>query len=485
MKPTTGNLPIGKSETCYYSPFRFPAALTTLATDRMTAGELRAGASLAGVYGLRMLGLFFILPVFAVHAPTLRGGGDLTLVGIAIGGYGLTQGLLQIPFGMASDRWGRKPLIYAGLVVFAAGSFLGIGAGDIWTAIAARVLQGAGAINSVAMALAADLTREQHRTKVMAMIGATIGLMFAVSLVGAPLLYEALGMGAVFGLTGVLSLAAIAVVRYFVPDPAAAAPRARQAGHAGGRVIDAELVRLNFGIFVLHVVLYAMFVVVPPMLVRAGWPLAEHWKIYLPVLAVSFVLMVPAILYADRRNRPKPVLLGAVALLGVTLAVLAAGQSGAAALSALMLGFFVAFNILEAMLPALVSRTAPGHRRGFAIGVYNTTQTLGVFFGGLIGGALAEHVGAAGVFVTGAVLCGFWLVVASGMRGPRRAVNDLSSLTFSIASGVDLDRLGEALTRVQGVREAEVLGAQRIARLKVVPGEWDEGRVRKLVSGEV
>jgi MFS family permease len=451
----------------------------------MTAGELRAGASLAGVYGLRMLGLFFILPVFAVHAPTLRGGDNLTLVGLAIGGYGLTQGLLQIPFGMASDRWGRKPLIYAGLAVFAAGSFLGIGAGDIWTAIAARVLQGAGAINSVAMALAADLTREQHRTKIMAMIGATIGLMFAVSLVGAPLLYEALGMGAVFGLTGVLSLAAIAVVHYLVPDPAAAAPRAPEGGGVGSRLIDAQLVRLNFGIFVLHIVLYAMFVVVPPMLVHAGWPLAEHWKVYLPVLAVSFLLMVPAILYADRRNRPKPVLLGAVALLALTLAALGAGQSGSARLALLMLGFFVAFNILEAMLPALVSRMAPGHRRGFAIGVYNTTQTLGVFFGGLIGGGVAEHYGARAVFGTAAVLCVLWFVVALGMRDPRRPVNDLSSLTFTIASGVDIDRLGEALARVQGVRRAEVLGEQRIARVTVVTGEWDEGSVRKLVSGEV
>jgi MFS family permease len=450
----------------------------------MTAGELRAGASLASVYGLRMLGLFFILPVFAVHAHTLRGGDDLTLVGIAIGGYGLAQGILQIPFGMASDRWGRKPLIYAGLVVFAAGSFLGIGAGDIWTAIAARLLQGAGAINSVAMALAADLTREQHRTKIMAMIGATIGLMFAVSLVGAPLLYRYAGMNSVFALTGFLSLAAIALVRYFVPDPAPGARRAPAAAGTRGRLIDAELVRLNVGIFVLHIVLYAMFVVVPPMLVQVGWPLAEHWKIYLPVLAVSFVLMVPAILYADRRNRPKPVLLGAVALLGVTLAVLGTGQSGALRLGLLMLGFFVAFNVLEAMLPALVSRVAPAHGRGLAIGVYNTTQTLGVFFGGLIGGGVAEHYGPAAVFGTAAVLCGLWFAVALGMRGPRRAVNDLSSLTFTIASGVHLDGLGEALARLPGVREAEVLGEQRIARLKVVPGEWDEGRVRKLVSGE-
>lgn len=452
----------------------------------MTAGELRAGASLASVYGLRMLGLFFILPVFAVHAPTLRGGNDLTLVGIAIGGYGLAQGILQIPFGMASDRWGRKPLIYAGLVVFAAGSFLGIGAGDIWTAIAARILQGAGAINSVAMALAADLTREQHRTKIMAMIGATIGAMFAVSLVGAPLLYRYGGMGSVFALTGILSLAAIALVRYFVPDPPPGVRRAPDAAagkHA--RLIDAEQMRLNIGIFVLHVVLYGMFVVVPPLLVRGGLPLAEHWKLYLPVLGASFVLMVPAILYADRRNRPKPVLLGAVLLLAAIEALLAAADLRIGQIAALMLGFFVAFNILEAMLPALVSRAAPPQGRGLAIGVYNTTQTLGVFFGGLIGGGVAEHYGTAAVFATGAVLCGLWFAAALGMRGPPRAVNDLSSLTFTIASGVNLDGLDDALARLPGVREAEVLGEERIVRLKVVPGQWDEAAVRKLVSGEV
>src|SRR2546430_15825834 len=189
----------------------------------MSAAELRAGASLAGVYGLRMLGLFFILPVFAVHAATLRGGADLALVGIAIGGYGLTQGMLQIPYGMASDRWGRKPLIYAGLLVFAAGSFLGVVANDIWLAIAARLLQGAGAINSVAMALAADLTREQHRTKIMAMIGASIGLMFVVSLIGAPVLYRWIGMNRLFPLTSCLCLAAIAVVKVLAPAPPALA----------------------------------------------------------------------------------------------------------------------------------------------------------------------------------------------------------------------------------------------------------------------
>ena len=388
----------------------------------MSLLELRAGASLAGVYGLRMLGLFFILPVFAVHAATLEGGSNLTLVGIALGAYGLSQGVLQIPYGMASDRWGRKPAIYVGLVVFALGSFLGVFARDIWAAIFARTLQGAGAINSVAMALAADLTRVQHRTKIMAMIGATIGLMFALSLVGAPLLHEAVGMDGIFAITGALSLCAIAVVKFLVPDPRPAQD-ADEAAAGARQLFDPELLRLNTGIFILHVVLYAMFVVVPPLVVEAGLPLPEHWKLYLPVVLVSFVLMVPAVLYADRRNRPKPVLLGAVTLLLAVETVLAATRAGLAALVALMLAFFVAFNVLEAMLPSLVSRLAPSRGRGVAIGVYNTTQTLGVFFGGLLGGWVARHHGATGVFAACAALVAVWLAVAAGMRPAPRSVN--------------------------------------------------------------
>jgi MFS family permease len=474
-----------KSETCYYSPFLLPADTPRLMpAERMTPAELRAGTSLAGVYALRMLGLFFILPVFAVHAPTLRGGDDITLVGIAIGGYGLAQGILQIPFGMASDRWGRKPVIYAGLLVFAAGSFLGIAATDIWIAIAARILQGAGAINSVAMALAADLTRDQHRTKVMAMIGASIGATFAVSLVGAPILYEHIGMGGVFALTGLLSLCAIAVVRYFVPDPAGQGARGQDAGTRPVRLLHPELLRLNTGIFILHIVLYAMFVVVPPLLIDAGLQLADHWKLYLPVVLASFVLMVPAILYADRNDRPRPVLLGAVVLLGLTEALLAADVRGVGRLALLMLAFFAAFNVLEAMLPALVSRIAPAHGRGVAIGVYNTTQTLGVFFGGLIGGAVAKYFGPQAVFAACALLSAVWFVAALGMRAPARAVNRLSTLTFSIPSGVNLKGLSESLAAVRGVHEAEVLVRDRVARIKVVPGNWDETTVRKLVMGE-
>jgi MFS family permease len=397
----------------------------------MTVAEVRAGASLAGVFGLRMLGLFFILPVFAVHAPQLAGGDNLTLVGMALGIYGLTQGVLQIPFGMASDRWGRKPVIYAGLVIFAAGSFLAAAAGDIWTAIAGRALQGAGAISSVVMALAADLTREQHRTKVMAMIGSTIGFTFALSLVAAPVLYRSIGMGGLFVITGLLALAAIWVVKSLVPDvPRAtrAAPLAagKPAAAAGGRMfLERELLRLNAGIFVLHFVLYAMFLVVPAMIVHAGLGIEEHWKLYLPVVLASFALMVPPILYADRRSKAKPVMIGCVALLAVVLAAFAAAgaDAGLLGLAGLLLGFFAAFNVLEALLPSLVSRVAPAHARGAAIGVYNTAQTLGLFFGGLGGGWIGGRFGASGVFGASAGLVLAWLAVAAGMRAvnPRRA----------------------------------------------------------------
>jgi MFS family permease len=448
----------------------------------MNPTELRAGATLAGVFGLRMLGLFLILPVFALHAPRLAGGDDLTLVGVALGAYGLSQAILQIPFGMASDRWGRKPVIYVGLVIFAAGSFLAAAASDIWTAIAGRTLQGAGAISSVVVALAADLTREQHRTKVMAMIGAMIGFAFALSLVVAPALYERIGMAGLFVLTGVLCLVAMAVVKTLVPDAAAPAPRAAASGKG---IFDIELLRLNFGIFVLHMVQMAMFVVLPPLLVSAGLPGAEHWKLYLPVVLASFALMVPPVFWADRRNRPKPVMVGAVALLLAVQTGLAFMGTTLAALAVLLLAFFAAFNVLEALLPSLVSRIAPAHARGAAIGVYNTTQTLGLFFGGLMGGWVADRYGVAAVFTTCALLAALWGAVAAGMRPLRAPVNELSSLTFSIAAEVDLDGLSEALARVRGVREAEIVPAERIARLKVVPGQWDEHRVRQLITGEV
>jgi MFS family permease len=390
--------------------------------QRMSPQELRAGASLAGVFGLRMFGLFLILPVFAVHAPQLAGGDNLTLVGVALGAYGLAQAILQIPFGMASDRWGRKPLLVAGLAIFVAGSFLAAGAHDIWMTIAGRTLQGAGAISAVVMALAADLTREQHRVKTMAMVGATIGFSFALSLVAAPALYQVIGMGGLFSLTGVLALAAIPVVLWLVPEAPRRVHAAAGAGSGALRMalLDPELLRLNLGIFVLHVAQMAMFVVVPPLLVSAGMPLPEHWILYLPVVLASFALMLPPVLYADRRNAARPVMIGAIALLVAVEAGFAAAGARLASMAALLLAFFAAFNVLEALIPSLVSRIAPAHTRGTAIGVYNTAQTLGLFVGGLAGGWIAGRYGAAAVFGACAALALAWLAIAIGMRPVNR-----------------------------------------------------------------
>jgi MFS family permease len=394
----------------------------------MSRLEIRASLSLSSLFALRMLGLFLILPVFAVHAQHLEHGDNRTLVGIGLGIYGLTQGLLQIPFGMASDRYGRKRVIIIGLLLFALGSFVAAFATDIWTAILGRAIQGAGAISAAVTAFTADLTREEHRTKAMAMIGGSIGLMFALSLTVAPALYESIGMAGIFILTGVLSLGGIWVTVSLVPAESLAhvdSSRRVAAATLGDVLRNFELFRLNVGIFVLHMAQMAMFVVIPVALVRHGnLPIGDHWKVYLPVVLVSFVLMVPPLLWAERRGHTKAVFLGSIALMLVVQIGFLLWLSHLAAVVILLLGFFVAFNLLEASLPSLVSRIAPANARGTALGVYNTTQALGLFVGGAVGGWLAEHHGESSVFVFGLALFALWFGVAFGMNaqvGARRA----------------------------------------------------------------
>lgn len=390
----------------------------------MTRAEVRASASLASVFALRMLGLFLILPVFAVHARGMPGGDNATLIGLALGIYGLTQAVGQIPFGIASDRYGRKRVIVIGLVVFALGSFIAAAAPDIVWVIVGRALQGAGAISAAVTALIADTTREEHRTKAMAMVGGSIGLTFAVSLVVAPVLYRLIGMGGMFALTGILSLLAVWVVWKVAP----AAP-ALPAQRAPFRTVLAnpELLRLNFGVFALHMTQMAMFVVMPAALVRyAGMPLTSHWKIYLPVVLLSFAFMVPPVFAGEKHGKMKPVFLGAIGLLLLVQAgmwlVLRQPQAHWLLLVALLLAFFTAFNILEACQPSLVSRLAPAAGKGAALGVYNTLMSLGLFCGGALGGYLTQNQGPASVFILGAGLCLAWLIIASSMKNlPRRS----------------------------------------------------------------
>jgi len=388
----------------------------------MSGQEVRTSASLASIFALRMLGLFLILPVFAVHARTIPGGDSPALVGLALGIYGLTQGVLQIPFGAASDRWGRKPVIVAGLVLFAVGSFIAASADDIFWTIIGRAVQGAGAISAAVTAFIADATREEHRTKAMAMVGASIGLTFALSLVGAPPLYAAVGMGGLFALTGVLALAAIAVVTWVVPS---APPRIEhdEPATAASVVFNPQLLRLNFGIFALHTVQMAMFVVVPVLLVeRAQLPLPNHWWVYLPVVLVSFGLMMPPIMAAERRSRMRALFLAAVGLLLVVQCGLMLHAPSLMWIAGWLLLFFVGFNILEASLPSLVSRVAPSSAKGLALGIYNTTQAIGLFAGGALGGLVAARWGAQGVFACAAVIMGVWWVIALGMREvPKRS----------------------------------------------------------------
>ena len=387
----------------------------------MTPTERRASASLASIFALRMLGLFLVLPVFALEARKYPGGDDPALLGLAMGIYGLTQGLLQLPFGMASDRFGRKRVIVMGLLIFAAGSFMAAAATDLHGLLIGRSLQGAGAVSAAVTALLADLTRDEVRTKAMALVGASIGLMFALSLVLAPLLAAAVGLAGLFAITGTLALLGVVVIVWGAPP----AP-AMQAGAPRGRLVDvlrhAGLMRMNFGVFVLHAVQLAMWVAVPALLLQAGLPKESHWQVYLPAVLGSFVLM-GGMFALERRGHLKKVFLAAIlliALVQVGLLVVSFGSPGLAVLGGLLFAFFCGFNILEATQPSLVSRLAPMQVRGTAMGVYNTLQSLGFFVGGWAGGALVKGWGSQMLFLCCAAAMLLWWLVALPMQAPGR-----------------------------------------------------------------
>jgi MFS family permease len=382
---------------------------------RMTPVERRATLGLAGIFGLRMLGMFIVLPVLALYAETLPGGRNHTLVGLALGAYGLTQAVLQIPFGWASDRWGRKPVIVAGLVLFALGSFIAAWAPSIAWTIVGRTVQGAGAISAAVIALVADLTRDSVRTRAMAAIGMTIGATFALSLVAGPALTAVIGVPGIFVMTGFLALGAIGVLLKAVPQSEFAARPADTPGQWRRVLADRQLLRLNYGIFALHAALMALFVQVPFMLRDEGIATGRHWEIYLPVLIGSVLLMAPAMMQADRPGRSKPIFLGGVAVLLAGQAILAAADSSLAWTVAGLVVFFTAFNLLEAKLPSLISKFAPVDAKGTAVGVYSSVQFFGTFVGAAIGGWLSQHYGSTSVFAFCLLLTVCWLVVGASM----------------------------------------------------------------------
>ena len=450
----------------------------------MNSVELRASLSLAAIFGLRLLGMFVILPVFTIYAERIPGGDNLTLVGIAIGVYGLTQAILQLPFGWWSDRYGRKPVIYFGLAIFALGSFIAAAAPNIYVVIVGRVLQGAGAISAAVMAMAADLTREEHRTKAMAMIGSTIGLAFAFSLVASPWLNGLIGVPGLFAMTGVLALAAMLVTWRIVPDVEEVRRTAKAAVLREFWLIlrDPQLARLNVGIFVLHAVLMALFIAVPFALRDAGLPLDAHWQVYLPVMLGSFVLMLPAILGRGNARRLKGCFVASVALLLAAHVALPWLDGSVLALALFLLLFFTPFNVLEALLPSLTSRMAPADRKGVAIGVYSSIQFFGTFVGAAGGGYLYGRWGFAGVVIADVALLVIWLVAALGMKPPELP----SARTYDVPpmDAQQAEVLVERLKSLPGVREARVVAAEGVAQLKVDSARFDEHNVLNTIAGQ-
>ncbi|PPC93651.1 MAG: MFS transporter [Methylotenera sp.] len=456
----------------------------------MSPIEVRATVSLASIYGLRMLGMFLILPIFAIYASTLPEKPSSLMIGLALGAYGLTQALFQLPFGMASDKFGRKPMIYIGLAIFAVGSMVAALAINIETIIIGRAIQGAGAVSAVVTALVADLTRDENRTKAMATIGGTIGIAFALSLIGGPILNQWIGVPGIFAMTAVLTLGAIAVVKFVVPNPVHSHYHS-DASAAPAKLKDvlknSQLLRLNYGIFALHAAQMAMFVVVPFAIIESsGMHENQHWQIYLPVLIASFILMVPAIIYAEKQAKIKRIFVGAIAIMLVAQIMFAASIHHFWGIIASLTFYFIAFNVLEASLPSIISKIAPAAAKGTAIGVYNTSQSLGIFVGGALGGYLSHTLGFSSVFIFCSIMMFLWLILAFSMQAPPAVKTKMYSMDQAAGelTGRRATTLRNKLAKLEGVIEAVVLPQEFTVILKIdKQQDWDDTHVLKLLKG--
>lgn len=436
-----------------------------------TSAERDAVYSLAGIFSLRMVGLFMILPVFSVYGASLRDATPL-LVGFAVGAYGLAQLFMQIPFGLLADRHDRRRLIMLGLLLFIAGGLLAAASTSIWGVIAGRFLQGAGAISAVVMALLSDLVREENRTKAMATVGMSIGISFAVAFVIGPMLAASLGLSGLFLATAVMGTLALLVCFWRVPR--VSQPQRQLPPHYGAHLVQMlrhpELMRLNIGIFCLHLVMTSCFVALPPLLVSAGLPASRHGWLYLPVMLLAFVALVPSVIVAEKRRRMREVYLTAIVLLALAMLALAVAHGGLTALVAAVALFFFAFNLLEALLPSLVSKISPAGGKGTAMGVYSTSQFLGAFLGGILGGALQGLHNVTALFLVLAGIVAFWIIVARRMAQPAY----LHSVTLRPEAGSLSASLLNDLRGLPGVEELVVLEDDELIYLKVDRSSWQE-----------
>lgn len=443
--------------------------------DRMTHGERRVALSLAGILSTRMLGLFMILPVFAVYARELEGY-TATLAGLAIGIYGLSQALLQIPLGRLSDKVGRKPIIIGGLLVFILGSVVAAMSDTLVGVIIGRALQGAGAIASAIMALAADLTREEHRMKVMAVIGMSIGGSFALALVLGPVLHGYFGMSGIFWVTAILASIAILIVLFKVPTPV------RTRFHRDAEVewdwlkrllTDGQLVRLDIGVFILHLILTALFMTIPLILNdEMHLPVDSHWKIYLPVLLLSVVMAGPFIMLAEKNRKMREVTLASVVGLGIAIVGLWQWSSHIEVIVGMLILFFACFNVLEAGMPSFIAKVAPAAHKGSAMGGYTSAQFLGAFAGSVMGGFLHDVANPQTVFMLCGLLVALWWVLLLGLKQPPYCSSQM--LYLGVINAIQAEKLANELQQITGVLEAVVIPEDGVAYLKVDKHSLDQ-----------
>ncbi|MCK4865889.1 MAG: MFS transporter [Gammaproteobacteria bacterium] len=415
-----------------------------------------------------MLGLFMILPVFAIYAEDLEGFSP-TLAGLAIGIYGLTQAIFQIPMGLLSDRIGRKPVIIGGLIIFAIGSVVAAMADSITGVIVGRALQGSGAIASAIMALAADLTREEHRIKVMASIGMSIGLSFALALVFGPMLHGWFGVEGIFWITAILAFGGIAVAKFWVPTPILSRfhrDTEVEISWLRQALADPQLLRLDTGIFILHFILVSMFMVMPVILRdQLGFSLEQHWQLYLPALFFGVLTMVPFIILAEKKRKIKQVLIGAIFVLSISQLGMPLFTDSLVGFAIMLWLFFSAFNLLEASMPSLVAKLAPAAHKGTAMGAYSTSQFLGVFLGGLTGGTLSEFYGISGVASFNVMLLMVWAGLAITMKKPFFFTSYL--LNVGEVTEEKAKEILKDLSHVTGVVDVTVIAEDGIAYLKI------------------
>jgi len=434
--------------------------------DSLNPTEKRTAISLSLVFALRMLGLFMIMPVFAIYGQNLIGYSPMW-VGLAIGAYGLTQALLQIPAGMLSDKFGRRPIIYIGLSIFAIGSLVAAYSDTIYGVTAGRALQGGGAIASAILALAADVTREQQRSKSMGMIGVSIGMAFAVSMVAGPMLAPLIGLQGLFFITACGALTGIAIVHFMVPHIINKAPRGETVAIPallGKLAKDPQLLRLNIGIFILHMTLTAMFISLPLQLQSMHLVAENHWHLYLPALLLSFLLIIPMIIIAAKKEKNRQFYLFAIILMAISLTVMAFTEKSLTVMFFCVLLYFTAFNFLEASLPAFISMLSPAGAKGSAMGIYSTYQFLGAFFGGILGGVSYKLLGYSGLFIFLASLMLIWFFISRGMHNPSKIRTH--TLTATIKDERQATQLTEQLVDLEGALEVVIIIEEQAVYIK-------------------